>query len=146
MLYDVNNQIKDRSIVDYRTRFNDLIDELFEYKLYDYEGNMFPHEKRVHICNKLLEDFYEDNEEYPPSMMLERLSNYILKKDIQRRKGFKVEHGGSYPYLSHRQFKSRLMREVNFTRAINYTTTGENVVTPTRYERIKSELAQLIIK
>lgn len=146
MLYDVNNQIKDRSIVNYRTRFNDLIDDLFEHKLYDCMGNMFSHEKRVHICNKILEEYYKDYEEYPPNMMLERLSNYILKKDIQRRKGFKIEHSGEYPYLSHRQFKSRLMREVNFTRAINYSTTGENVVSPTRYERIKSELAQLNIK
>lgn len=146
MLYDVNNQIKDRRIVDYRTQFNDLIDELYSDRLYDYKGDMLSHEKRVKICENVLQEFYNSHEEYPPSMMIERLANYILKKDIQRRKGFKVEKSGVYPYLSHRQFKTRLMREVNFLQAINYSSTGDNMVSPTRMERIKRELSQLFVK
>ena len=66
---------------------------------------------RISLVDGLCEEYYDANEEYPPSNFLDRLSTYILLRDTQARKGEPMLEELLSPYLSERQYINRLRKE-----------------------------------
>lgn len=66
---------------------------------------------RISLVDGLCEEYYEVNEEYPPSNFLDRMATYILLRDAQARKGESMLEELLSPYLSERQYIKRLKKE-----------------------------------
>lgn len=134
----------ERIVSDYRTEFNDTVSELFDTMFVN--GRMIPRSIRIKNCYSLIDDYYDKYKEYPTNFVLDRMATYILKKDNQGRKGFKMERDGEYPILSESQMERRYTREVNLGQAVNYDNKKQEHTPPTRFERINSEINRRFIK
>src|SRR5699024_4459623 len=66
---------------------------------------------RISIVDGLCEEYYDANEEYPPSSYLDRLSTYILLRDTKARKGESMLEEHLSPNISARQYINRIRKE-----------------------------------
>ena len=83
------------------------INTLFE----GLRNDFLKEDARISLVDGLCEEYYDANEEYPPSSFLDRLSTYILLRDTQARKGESMLEELLSPYLSERQYIKRLKKE-----------------------------------
>lgn len=84
-------------------RINTLFDGL--------KNDFLKEDARISLVDGLCEEYYDANEEYPPSSFLDRLSTYILLRDTQARKGESMLEELLSPYLSERQYINRIRKE-----------------------------------
>ncbi|MCY8048480.1 hypothetical protein MOC17_20720 [Bacillus haynesii] len=66
--------------------------------------------ERLKSVDHILETYFDATGEHPKSDIIERLSNIILVEDIKDRKKNKTRTK-EYPFLSDRQFSTRMKRE-----------------------------------
>ena len=84
-------------------RINTLFDGL--------KNDFLKEDARISLVDGLCEEYYDANEEYPPSNFLDRLSTYILLRDTQARKGEPMLEELLSPYLSERSEERRVGKE-----------------------------------
>lgn len=75
------------------------------------KNDFLKEDARISLVDGLCEEYYEANGEYPSSNFLDRLSTYILLRDTQARKGEPMLEELMSPYLSERQYITRLRKE-----------------------------------
>lgn len=75
------------------------------------KNDFLKEDARISLVDGLCEEYYEANGEYPSSNFLDRLSTYILLRDAQARKGEPMLEELLSPYLSERQYISRIKKE-----------------------------------
>lgn len=131
---------------DYNTQFTEEVDRIYDDLLYDTDGGLVPHENRVSTVMVLTEEFVEQTGERPPNGQLERLSTYILKEDLKRRKGVKVPEELEYPHLSARQLRDRHDKEADWSYSEYVDSSGIDQFTQTRHSRIHNEISRGNVK
>lgn len=123
---------------DYNTEFDAYIDDL--YSQLDTKGyDVFTQELR---CLSVLigtEAYIYHTDRRPSPAQLDRMATLILKTDKKKRKGMIVARE-EYPFLSERQYETRIRKESSFAGAGGYDSRGVSRNVPTRFNRIKTEL------
>lgn len=129
---------------DYKTDFIAFVDDLF-LRLDTLGCAIYTQEERIADVKRLTDDYVSQTGKRPATGQLDRLSTLILKEDKKKRKGVLVKRE-EYPFLSERQFETRMRNEVAFVGAMTYDSTGANRILPTRTNRIKTELKTKKVK
>lgn len=132
-------------ITDSKTRLSDKIDELFA-DIRDKNGDFRSHSFRHIVCNDLIEDYFEETGEVPPSSLLDRMATYLIKEDKFRRKGRSAPPALEFPFLSASQYKRRIEREVDWKYAEHFDAEGNDLFIRTRASRIATETAKGKVK
>lgn len=122
-----------------RDDFDIMIDGLFD-NIMDGERYKDP-ETRVNEARQVVDEHYNTRGRHLNGTQLERLATYIVKRDLWRRKGQKVDPSLEYDYLSDRQWEQRVdRREASFDMAGTFDTNKIDQVVKTRMGRIAMEL------
>src|SRR5699024_6514524 len=98
-------------------------------------------EIRDNEARQVVDEHYNARGRHLNGTQLERLATYIVKRDLWRRKGQKVDPSLEYDYLSDRQWEQRVdRREASFDMAGTFDTNKIDQVVKTRMGRIAMEL------
>lgn len=127
----------------YRAELSTVINTLFDGLMVD--GNMIPEAERIKKVQAITDEYVAVTGERPIPEHLDRLSTYILKKDQEGAK-WTQHKDAEYPYLSDRQYATRIAKETSAQGAENYDSAGVNQQTPTRSKRIQDELIRRKVK
>lgn len=85
---------------------HDDITEQFRY----FKANKSARFTRLLFSDDLIEHYFEQNEQIPPTTVLDRLGTLILQDELADRDIYKITHN-ERPLLSERQMERRLKRE-----------------------------------
>ncbi|UNL92782.1 hypothetical protein CPY53_04065 [Paenibacillus polymyxa] len=119
-------------IIDYKVKFAEDVTKLIAEDIADRN-------ERMAAVSALIEDYVMRYGEYPDTIQLERLTDYILREELTNTDRMKARND-EYPFLSERQFERRREREVPLEVAEEYGADGRNYRVPKRRKRSIKEL------
>lgn len=103
------------------TEAHDDITEQFRY----FKANKSARFTRLLFSDDLIEHYFEQNEQIPPTTVLDRLATLILQDELSDKRRNKMSRE-EYPLLSSRQQDSRHKQETSMMAAVDFASDGQD--------------------